>query len=298
MKRTKNKASFSEVFLLYLMILLGFALLANADTVTVYTYTGNSFTNFNGSYACPPQCSLTGVFTVAGLPPANLSGGTGLQFDFNVLPLAYSFTDGHVTATNANSCYDFFTIGTDSSGNITAWTIRIFTPATNAPCGGGGIYTGVQLLSQGGVIDITIEAPAATNFAASLPNTGTWTTQVVPAGSKPFSGFFPPVSNPPVLNEVKGGQAIPVKFSLDGYQGLDIFTTGYPASQQINCITDASLNDVQQTVTAGGSSLTYDPNTDQYTYAWKTDKSWGGTCRQLTVQLTDGIAHVVNFQFK
>jgi probable HAF family extracellular repeat protein len=113
-----------------------------------------------------------------------------------------------------------------------------------------------------------------------------------------FTGFFPPISNPPVLNEVKAGQAIPVKFSLHGNQGLNIFATGYPKSQEVLCDTDAPLNDVQATNTAGGSSLTYDPSTDQYTYTWKTDKSWGGTCRQLIVQLTDGTTHVANFHFK
>jgi len=55
---------------------------------------------------------------------------------------------------------------------------------------------------------------------------------------------------------------------------------------------------VQQTVTAGGSSLTYDPSTEQYTYVWKTDKSWFSTCHQLVVQLTGGANHVANFQFK
>jgi hypothetical protein len=38
-----------------------------------------------------------------------------------------------------------------------------------------------------------------------------------------FDGFFNPVDNPDVLNRVKAGSAIPVKFSLGGDQGLDIF---------------------------------------------------------------------------
>jgi hypothetical protein len=112
-----------------------------------------------------------------------------------------------------------------------------------------------------------------------------------------FSGFFPPVSNPPVLNVVKAGQAIPVKFSLDGYQGLNIFATGYPRSQQVDCNT-AATNPIDETVTAGGSSLTYDPSTDQYTYVWKTDTRWADTCRQLVVRLIDGSNHVANFRFK
>ena len=113
-----------------------------------------------------------------------------------------------------------------------------------------------------------------------------------------FTGFFPPISNPPVQNEVKAGQAIPVTFSLDGDQGLNIFATGYPKSQEVLCDTDDPINDVQQTLTAGGSSLTYNPSTDQYTYVWKSDKSWGGTCRQLIIQLTDGTEQVAHFHFR
>ncbi len=37
----------------------------------------------------------------------------------------------------------------------------------------------------------------------------------------------------------------------------------------------------------------------EYTYVWKTDKLWPATsCRQLALLLTDGGAHVANFQFK
>src|SRR5262249_52916040 len=51
-----------------------------------------------------------------------------------------------------------------------------------------------------------------------------------------FGGFFQPVDNLPALNVVKAGSGIPVKFSLGGNQGLDIFyNSTYPASQQINC---------------------------------------------------------------
>jgi hypothetical protein len=41
----------------------------------------------------------------------------------------------------------------------------------------------------------------------------------------------------------------------------------------------------------------YDAASDQYTYVWKTDRAWAGTCRLLTVQLKDGSAHQANFKF-
>jgi predicted extracellular nuclease len=113
-----------------------------------------------------------------------------------------------------------------------------------------------------------------------------------------FSGFFQPVDNTPVLNVAKAGSSIPVKFSLNGFQGLDIFLVGYPLSYQISCDTNAAQDSVEQTVNAGGSSLSYDSNADQYNYVWKTEKSWAGTCRQLVVILKDGSIHLANFQFK
>ena len=113
-----------------------------------------------------------------------------------------------------------------------------------------------------------------------------------------LSGFFPPVGNLPVLNQVQAGPAIPVKFSLGGDEGLAIVAPGSPVSQQIACDTAVPVGDVARTVTAGGSSLSYDPSTAQYTYVWKTVTAWAGTCRQFMLRLIDGEAHVANFQFK
>jgi hypothetical protein len=123
---------------------------------------------------------------------------------------------------------------------------------------------------------------------------------VIPHTPYNFTGFFPPVDNTPTLNLVKAGSAIPVKFSLSGNQGLDIFAwlEGYPKSQQIACDTSATLDEIEQTVNAGGSSLSYDPVTDQYTYVWKTDKAWSRTCRQLQVKLNDAMTYRANFKFK
>jgi hypothetical protein len=111
-----------------------------------------------------------------------------------------------------------------------------------------------------------------------------------------FLGFFRPIDNLPTLNVVKAGSGIPVKFSLSGYQGLDIFATA-PTSRVINCDTSADMDSIETTVTAGGSSLTYDAVADQYVYVWKTDKAWAGSCRQLVVTLADGTVHLANFKF-
>jgi hypothetical protein len=113
-----------------------------------------------------------------------------------------------------------------------------------------------------------------------------------------WAGFFEPVGNLPWLNQAKAGQAIPVKFSLAGNQGLAIFAAGSPSSRQVACESGAPVDEIEQTVNAGGSSLTYDPFSGQYIYVWKTAKEWAITCRQLSVVLADGTEHFANFRFK
>ena len=112
-----------------------------------------------------------------------------------------------------------------------------------------------------------------------------------------FTGFFDPVKNPPIMNQMSAGRAVPLKFSLGGNQGLAIFATGFPTSRLIQCNTLNPIDSVEQTTTAGSSSLTYDPSTGLYIYTWKTEKSWAGTCRQVSVQFIDGQTYILNFTF-
>ena len=113
-----------------------------------------------------------------------------------------------------------------------------------------------------------------------------------------FSGFTAPVNNPPTVNTVNAGRAIPVKFSLGGDRGLDVFADGYPRSETITCGEDPQTDGIEETVTAGNSTLGYDPATDTYTYVWDTEGDWSGTCRQLVVRLADGSVHRANFEFR
>jgi hypothetical protein len=91
--------------------------------------------------------------------------------------------------------------------------------------------------------------------------------------------------------------AIPVKFSLSGNQGLNILKPNYPTSAVINCATSAPTDTIEETVTAGGSSLTYDASADQYVYVWKTDKTWAGKCREFSLGLADGTTPTARFSF-
>jgi hypothetical protein len=112
-----------------------------------------------------------------------------------------------------------------------------------------------------------------------------------------FTGFFSPVDNPPIINTVRAGSAIPVKFSLGGNFGLNILDTDSPSTRTMSCNSSFVSDDIELTVTAGSSSLSYDAATGQYIYVWKTEKSWSG-CRQLVVRLNDGTVHYALFNFR
>jgi hypothetical protein len=110
-----------------------------------------------------------------------------------------------------------------------------------------------------------------------------------------FDGFGPPLSGGGGINAANAGSTIPVKFSLGGNQGLAIFKPGYPASASYDC---GSTPPTEASEPAASSdSLNYVKGADQYTFAWKTDKSWAGTCRVLILVLRDGTVHTAAFQF-
>jgi len=101
-----------------------------------------------------------------------------------------------------------------------------------------------------------------------------------------------------MVNVTKGGRAVPVKFSLDSYDGMDILEAGYPGSQQIDYDSLDPVDIVDGTVTAGSKGLSYDESTEEYTYIWKTEKAWAGSCRQLIIKLNDGTEHLGYFEFR
>lgn len=123
------------------------------------------------------------------------------------------------------------------------------------------------------------------------------TTRVASAPSFSFGGFLAPVQGPPTVNIAKAGGAIPVKFSLGGDRGLNIFASGSPSSVTVVCNSGAPTGTVDETVTAGNSTLTYDDSSDTYSYIWKTEKTWAHTCRTLTLRFIDGWVANAEFSF-
>lgn len=240
----------------------------------------------SGSASCAPISGSTFAlgFTTVTCNKSDAAGNAAT-------PVTFTIEVVDTTPPSFSTMSNLVLDATSGSGAIGTWTNPTATdlvsgtlPTTAVSCSpasGSTFYTGP---------DTTVIC-SATDDAG---NTGT--TSFTVHVRYVFSGFFRPVDNLPMTNIVKAGQAIPVKFSLGGNQGLAIFESGYPKSVAMNCQFSSS-DAIEETVTAGGSTLQYDATTGQYIYVWKTEKAWAGTCRQLQVKYKDGTTQVANFNF-
>jgi uncharacterized repeat protein (TIGR01451 family) len=234
--------------------------------VTVTT-SGTVNPNAPGTYSITYSASANGFTTEATrivtvqdtvAPVITLNGNNPMQVGFGTV-----FTDPGATASDG------------CAGNLTSSIVVTGSVDTNTV----GFYA----------LTYTVQDPTGHT------DTEVRTVEVLPYN---FTGFFAPIDNLPIVNEMKGGAAAPVKFSLGGNQGLNILAAGSPNSVQINCSTGDPIADVEETETAGESSLSYDAGSDRYKYVWKTEKAWKNTCRQLNVVLRDGTVHSAKFKFK
>ena len=168
---------------------------------------------------------------------------------------------------------------------------------TAADTGESGLNGAASTLA--GSVDTSSIGTKNITFTA-VDNVGHTTTKTCPYSVIfAFHGFFQPVDNNGVFNVVNAGRAIPLKFDLSGDQGLDIFVAGFPASTVVPCIAGGGTDVLEETVTAGNSSLSYSQGQPfgQYHYVWKTDKAWANTCRRLDLKLVDGTTHSAFFKF-
>ena len=111
-----------------------------------------------------------------------------------------------------------------------------------------------------------------------------------------FGGFAAPIADLPAVNPVGPGK-LTIAFSLGGNQGLDIFRDGYPASASYTCGTTPPSDADEPARAQGGKGFSYDARHNVYSFDWKVDKSWKGTCRVFVLGLADGTTHNVAFQF-
>jgi hypothetical protein len=101
-----------------------------------------------------------------------------------------------------------------------------------------------------------------------------------------------------VLNTVKNGSTVPLKFEL--FAGATELTSTADVKSltatQITCDTSNPIDDIEVTAT-GGTSLRYDASGGQFIYNWQTPKK-PGTCYRVTMTTQDGSTLVALFKLK
>lgn len=119
---------------------------------------------------------------------------------------------------------------------------------------------------------------------------------------------FKGIQSSPALNKEKSGSTVPVKFKLGGDFGLSVLPAEIATSRQISCSTKAVLSSATDINVNGDGLKIKNPDEDEedenaanrivYRYNWKTLKSWKNTCRELTMQFSNGEEVNAYFDFR
>ena len=240
-------------------------------------------------YTCDDGSGGSGILACLGsLPegaplPTDRLGTFALQVD------AFDNAFNHATATHFYQVVD-----------VTPPTITITTPGQDAQYHVGDVVTpdyschddveGSNVSCAATPIDTSTLGPHTfrvdSRDSSGNSAVATRTYSVV----YDFGGFYSPLLPFPSAAVAKAGDDVPVKFSLGGDKGLDVFAR--PPAWRPGCATPSPTD----SSTAAGS-VTYNAGAGRYVFFWSTDRAWAATCRRLILSLSDGTVHLANVQF-
>jgi hypothetical protein len=240
---------------------------------------------------------------------------SGENASLTVVPANYTGPDGNPVYSGEGSC-------TDNAGNPSATDVSDgFKYDATVPTLGLCPVAGPFILGSGTWSIGPIGANDATSLIDAAASTLAGSVDASTIGTKPvvftaydnagnsttkscdylviynWSGFFQPIDMF-MLNKAKAGSSIPAKFSLGGYQGLNIIATGWPKATVFTCPSSViPVDEIELYVETANNGLVYDATADQYNYVWKTNKAWAGKCVHFELKLIDGTTHTADFTF-
>src|SRR5436190_13412828 len=242
-----------------------------------------------------------GSFVTADYACADDPGGLGILDDGCVgqRPVGFPIDTSHLGS------YTFWVTAVDKQLNITQQTVTYSVVDTTPPAitfsspGNGATYTVGQQVwtsfscddgSGSGLNGCKGDVPSGTQLDTSSlgPHTFTVTEydRAVNVSHEThtfsvvydFSGFSSPAASYPTATSMKAGQAVPLKFSLSGYQGTDALAAGSPSWLRCGAAGPTSAD----------GTLSYNASSDRYTFLAATSKEWAGSCRDFVLTLRDG----------
>ena len=137
---------------------------------------------------------------------------------------------------------------------------------------------------------------AASSDRAGLEGSTSHTYTVAPWA---LNGFYRPVDMNGVLNTVKGGSTVPLKFEV--FQGTteltDVAAIQSFSAKQVVCDSGVPTDAIEEFATTGGTALRYDTTAGQFIQNWKTPTT-AGKCYLVTMTTDDGTALTALFKIK
>jgi hypothetical protein len=298
---------------------------AGNTTVVTHTYTVFDRVPPTVTVTTPPEGAVygQGEVVIADYACTDEDGGSGLASCAGDVP------DGQAINTATLGPHTFTVVALDSAGNRAevshsytvedraAPAIALRTPAAGATYALGAVvaadYACADAPGGSGVASCTGDVPDGAPIDTAAVGDHTFTVRAVDAAGNDatrsvsyrveerfafdFEGFFSPVRNRPRVNLARAGSLVPMRFSLDGWQGRDVIADGYPRSREMECGSTADLDGGEPARAVGRWRLRYRPRRDLYVYLWKTDRDWVGECRQFILRLADGSYHRADFRF-
>jgi hypothetical protein len=114
-----------------------------------------------------------------------------------------------------------------------------------------------------------------------------------------LAGFYRPVDMDGILNVVRGGATVPLKFEV--FAGptelTDVTSIALFKTAAISCSTQSGLADEIEIESTGGTSLRYDPSGGQFIQNWQTPRT-SGVCYRATMTTLDGSSLTAYFRTK
>ena len=132
-------------------------------------------------------------------------------------------------------------------------------------------------------------------------NAGNEATQEIIYTVLPWTikGFYQPVDMNGVINVVKAGSTVPLKFEV--FKGstelTDISVRDTVTQKKVTCDTGATLDEIEQYTTTGQTTFRYDSSSGQFIDNWKSPTT-KNACYQVTMTFDDGSSVSALFRTK
>lgn len=204
-------------------------------------------------------------------------------------PQSISFVNAPATGTVGGS---YVPVATASPSGL---PVSFSVDATSTGC---SLTAGTVTFDAVGTCVINADQAGNTDY---LPATRVQRATVVGSTASHFTGFAAPVDNNGVLNTVKAGQVVPLKWRLTTAAGVPV--TNLAAADVKVTVTGLSCSagttvDALEEYAAGASGLQNLGN-GYYQWNWKTPKTYAGSCKTMKLDLGEAgdVTHDALFKF-